>query len=217
MPQDSTTNNQLPSSLAVLRKFMRPARPSVEVCELCGAELAESHPHLLELDTRQISCGCEACAILFADQSAKKFRRIPRRIRFLANFQLTDEQWNQLYLPINLAFFFDSTKENKTIALYPSPAGATESLLSLDSWREIIAANPILGKMESDVEALLINRVGDKREYFIAPVDECFKLVGTIRAKWRGLSGGAEVWQEIDKFFNELKAKATIIGEVKNA
>ena len=35
--------------------------------------------------------------------------------------------------------------------------------------------------MEPDVEALLINRVGPAREYFLAPIDECYRLVGLIR------------------------------------
>jgi Family of unknown function (DUF5947) len=54
------------------------------------------------------------------------------------------------------------------------------------------------------VEALLVNRVGDKRMYFIAPIDKCYELVGTIRAHWKGLSGGEEVWREIDGFFAQL-------------
>ena len=55
--------------------------------------------------------------------------------------------------------------------------------------------------MEPDVEALLINRVGPAREYFLAPIDECYRLVGLIRLHWRGLSGGTEVWKEIQGFF----------------
>ncbi len=208
MPQDFTAENQIQSSLAVLRKFVRP-RPVAERCELCGAELRNEHQHLVELATRQIVCGCDACAILFSDQSAKKFRRVPRRIRSLMNFHLTDIQWNNLSLPISLAFFFHSTPEEKMVSLYPSPAGATESLLTLDAWYEIVAENPILEKMETDVEALLINRVGLKRDYFIAPMDECYKLVGLIRANWRGLSGGGEVWEKIEVFFADLKNRAS--------
>ena len=36
--------------------------------------------------------------------------------------------------------------------------GATESLLPLDTWRVIVDANPVLGGMEPDVEALSIVR-----------------------------------------------------------
>jgi len=33
-------------------------------------------------------------------------------------------------------------------------------------------------------------------------------LVGLIRAYWRGLSGGTEVWREISAFFAALKMKS---------
>ena len=97
--------------------------------------------------------------------------------------------------------------------MYPSPAGATESLLSFDTWDEIELENPVLLEMEADVEALLVNRIGHARgftkpEYYIVPIDECFKLVGLIRSRWQGLSGGTEVWQEIGQFFGDLKAKS---------
>jgi len=116
-------------------------------------------------------------------------------------------------MPINMAFFFESTPQGRMVALYPSPAGATESLLTLDSWSEIVQENTALKEMEADVEALLVNRLGHSRgftaaEYFIAPIDECFKLVGLIRAHWRGLSGGTEVWQQMARFFAELKEKS---------
>ncbi len=62
--------------------------------------------------------------------------------------------------------------------------------------------------MQPDVEALLVNRVGAAREYFIVPIDECYKLVGLIRLHWRGLSGGAVVWGEIARFFDDLRRKA---------
>ena len=40
--------------------------------------------------------------------------------------------------------------------------------------------------------------------YYRAPIDQCFRLVAILRKHWRGLSGGTEVWSEIDKFFREL-------------
>jgi hypothetical protein len=71
--------------------------------------------------------------------------------------------------------------------------------------------------MEPDVEALLVNRVRETREYYLVPIDACYKLVGLIRAHWRGLSGGAEVWHEIKHFFDELKERASPIKEESRA
>lgn len=192
---------------AALRRFIRP-RKIVERCDLCSVELFAEHQHLINPKTRQLSCACEACAILFSDQTDGRFKRVPRRASFLPDFRLTDMQWDGLMLPIQLAFFFHGTPEGKVIALYPSPAGATESLLSLETWEEIVQENAVLQKMQADVEALLVNRVGEKREYFIAPIDKCYELVGLIRANWRGLSGGVEVWKEIEQFFAKLKERS---------
>jgi len=209
------------SSFATLRQFIRQRAP-VERCELCSHELAADHPHLIEPLSRKLICACDACAILFSGSAETKYRRVPRRIRALPSFQLSDAQWESLMIPINLAFFFHSTPAGHVIALYPSPAGPTESLLTLDAWDEIVQANPILNQMEPDTEALLVNRVGSARghseaQYYLVPIDEGYKLVGLIRAHWRGLSGGSKVWEEIAVFFNRLKERAVTVGENANA
>ena len=135
---------------------------------------------------------------------------------------MTDSQWDGLMMPINMAFFFKSTPLGRVVALYPSPAGATESLLSFDTWDEIAIDNPVLLEMEADVEALLVNRIGHARgftnpEYYVVPIDQCFKLVGLIRSRWQGLSGGAEVWREIGEFFSDLKAKSPRLAQRSHA
>ncbi len=199
-----------------LQRFVRP-RKAVERCDLCSIELAPEHPHLIEPKNRQISCSCQPCAILFTNQTDGRYKRVPYETKFLPDFQMSDLQWNALMLPIQLAFFFKSSTEERVVALYPSPAGAMESLLTLESWEEIENENAVLQKMEADTEALLVNRVGDARDYFLAPIDKCFELVGTIRLKWTGLSGGTEAWNEIGKFFENLKANSRVVGEIKNA
>ena len=75
-------------------------------------------------------------------------------------------------------------------------------------WWVLVSANPVLGTMEPDVEALLVNRVGESRDYLIAPIDVCFELAGLIRMHWRGLSGGDEVWRKIDEFFARVRGEA---------
>ena len=200
--------NSPQSAVSVLRRFVRPRAAAAERCDLCGAEVPAEHSHLFEPPTRQLFCSCEACAILFSGQTGTKYRRVPRRVRYLADFRLADAQWDSLMIPIGMAFFFHSSPAGRTLALYPSPAGATESLLDLWAWAEVVEENPVLRELEPDVEALLVNRVRGANDYYLAPIDECFKLVGLIRAGWRGLSGGTEVWQEIERFFAELKGKA---------
>jgi len=190
-----------------LRQFAR-RRPPVERCELCSLALGPEHPHLVEAATRKLICACDACAVLFDRDQAGRYRRVPRDTRYLPDFQLSDVQWNALSIPVGLAFFFHSTAAGRVVAIYPSPAGATESLLDLDAWGDIVHDNPVLASIEPDVEALLVNRVGQAREHYLAPIDQCYRLVGLLRTHWRGISGGSEVWQEIERFFARLKRQA---------
>lgn len=216
------TSSQQPRDPAkafeTLRQFARKPQKRVEHCELCSVAVITDHPHLIELTHRRIVCACDACAMLFSGHPGSKYRRIPRRVRLLANFEMSDAEWDSLLIPINLAFFFQSSLDNRVSAMYPSPAGATESLLPLEAWTSIVETNPVLRDLESDVEALLINRVGHARgaapaDYYVVPIDACYRLVGLIRLHWKGLSGGAEVWQEIGGFFSGLRSQAEIVNE----
>lgn len=212
--KEAQNNTAQRSSLAALRQFVRErssAAPAtkLEHCELCAAVVGAEHLHLLEVANSRIICACEPCSILFSNHAAPRYRRIPARGRYLAEFGLDDLQWESLLIPIDMAFFFYSSVAGRVVAYYPSPAGAVESLLDLESWNEIVEQNPALRQLEPDVEALLANRTATPPEYFIAPIDQCFRLVGLMRTHWRGLSGGSEVQRQIRQFFDELKQRST--------
>ena len=178
-----------------------------EHCDLCSEPIPPEHRHLLDVSTREMMCACRPCSILFdrAAASEGKYRLIPDRHLSLEDFEMDDVQWESLRVPVDMAFFFYSTPAGRVVAFYPSPMGPTESLLKLGAWDELEAGNPVLKDMEQDVEALLVNRVRGARDHFLVPMDECYGLVGLIRTRWRGLSGGREVWEEIERFFEELR------------
>ncbi len=201
--------------LQALRQFVRerkPAQPPVEHCELCGEALASRHHHLLDLASHTIICACDACSILFNKDGAggRKYCLVPRRIQALPDFHMTDDQWDDLMIPVNMVYIYHGTASESARAFYPSPAGAMESLLSLEYWEVLVSSNPILREMEPDVEALLINRTQDRQEYFIVPIDTCYQLVGAIRISWKGLSGGEDVWKAIAEFFTNLRETAVV-------
>ncbi len=183
-----------------------------ERCELCATALAGDHPHLFEPSQGRLLCACDACSLLFyrragpATEGQAKYVRVPRYARRLTNFQMTDAEWNALMLPIDMAFFQHCTRVGRVLAYYPSPAGCTESLLELDAWRDLARNNPVLDDLAPDVETLLVNRTGQRRDYYIAPLDQCYKLAGLIRVHWQGLSGGELVWRKIEEFFESLDA-----------
>lgn len=221
MSSSEHTNNHddhSPAPFDVLRQFARrrEMRSPVEQCELCTAEIPTNHRHLLEVSNRGLICVCHPCSILFGDPvaGAGKYRLVPSRFLLLSDFQMTDEQWESLMIPVNMVYIFNSAIANRVMAFYPSPAGAMESMLSLEGWGELIGSNPILNELQPDVEALLINRVQNKgdgedyREHYIVPIDACYELVGLIRLKWKGLSGGEEVWKAIAEFFAGMRKRA---------
>jgi hypothetical protein len=193
--------------ISSLSKLRRAQAAPAETCDFCHAGLAENHQHVFQSATQKIECVCDACAILFSGQG-QKYRRVPRRVQFLPDFQLNDAQWDGLTIPIGIAFLYFSSSNDKVVALYPSPGGPIESLLRLDSWVEIVADNPVLETFEPDVEGLLVYRVHSVREHYRIPIDECFKLIGLIRLHWKGLSGGTDVWDRVSKFFTDLKQRS---------
>lgn len=201
----TTTDNAGRRPLATIQQFVRKPSERVEVCELCAAALGTQHQHLLELERQRVTCACDPCAILFGGNALQRYRRIPRDTSSLRDFSMDEHEWNSLLIPINLAFFVNSSTAGRVVAQYPSPGGAMESSLDLEYWNTIVERNPVLKKFEPDVEALLINRLNGKQQYFRAPIDQCFRLVGIIRMNWRGLSGGHQVWTEIERFFGELR------------
>ena len=66
-----------------------------------------------------------------------------------------------------------------------------------------MACSPSAGETP-EVEALLVNTTRGRREHWLVPIDDCFALVTLVRREWKGLSGGTRVWEEIDRFFDDL-------------
>ena len=182
------------------------AAAEVELCDLCGKPLDPDHRHLLHLVDRRILCTCEACLAMRGGDP--ELRPTGTRTLWLDDFTLSDETWASFGVPIGLAFFIDSTASGTVVALYPSPAGATESELEIETWRDLRAQNPVLMGLEADAEALIVNRTADPPEHAIAPIDECYRLVGLIKVNWEGISGGTGVERAIETFFAELREKA---------
>jgi hypothetical protein len=183
----------------------------VERCDLCAREIGVEHDHLIDPGERHLVCACGPCAVLFSAQAGARLKRVPRDVRALDDLTINDAQWEALRLPIDLAFFYHSTPQGRVVACYPSPAGATESLLELGTWAEIRAEHQALLGLQPDVQALLVNRVrrgAGSGGCFLVPIDQCFRLVGIIRLHWKGFTGGTAVWQQIDRFFDELHTRA---------
>jgi hypothetical protein len=183
----------------------QPASPE-ERCDLCTTTVPSDHRHMLNLYERQIVCVCESCWALRSGDA--EFRPTGTRTLWLDGFQLPEELWAQFRIPIGLAFFMHSSVTNCIVAMYPSPAGATESELHFETWDRLAGMNPVLRDLEPDAEALIVNRMSEPPAYAIAPIDRCYMLVGIVKAAWEGISGGANVESAIKGYFEELRRVA---------
>jgi Family of unknown function (DUF5947) len=201
---------------------------SAERCEMCREVLGEWHGHVVDLEKRSLSCTCRACYLLFTREGAAggRYRAVPEHVYHDPDRPLTDADWNELQIPVAMAFFFYNSALDRVVAGYPSPGGATECELDLAAWDRLAAAYPLLGTLAPDVEAILVNRADDgsagpggttpreapqtppRYEVFLIPVDECYSLVGELRMKWQGFDGGAEARAALATFLDGLRRRA---------
>ena len=205
------------ASSELLRRFEESQRPKPrpgEACEMCATPVPEEHSHIVNIESRELMCVCRGCYLLFAKEGAAqgKFRQVPERYLFDPCFALDNSQWEQIQIPVSMAFFFYNSTEERFVAFYPSPAGATESLLDLDAWREVIDANPSFEGLLPDVEALLLRQDDDRFECYLIPIDKAYELTALVRMNWKGFAGGEEVWQTIRAFFGDLRSRSAVVG-----
>jgi hypothetical protein len=189
-----------------LRRFARSdSRPR---CDLCAALLDERHGHLVALDQRALRCACRGCYLLFTPDGAggARLKAVPTRYLHDPANPVSAADWDALGIPVGTAFFFTNSDLDRVVACYPSPAGATESLLDLsdlDEWH-----HPLLAEAIPDVEAVFVHH-GDA---FLVPIDRCYALVGELRRRWRGIDGGAAARQVISDFAADLRNRTHVSG-----
>ncbi|MFE1878463.1 DUF5947 family protein [Streptomyces diastatochromogenes] len=182
----------------------RTATAEAEACELCAAPVADTHPHLYDIEAAEVRCVCRPCSVLFAEDGAGegRYRLVPRR-----RLRLPPVDTAVLGVPVGLVFFVPRSDGTVT-AQGPSPAGAMRWEVDAAAWQRLTATFPQLASMAPEVEALLVNTVRGLDEHWIVPVDDCFRMVALVRREWRGLSGGDGVWPAVERFFAELTERS---------
>jgi hypothetical protein len=198
-----TAATTLPAGLARLLRD-RPAPAPGERCEMCTESLDERHAHVVDLTGRSIMCCCRACGMLFTSTAAARgrYRTIPDRWLGDPDLVMTDRDWDRFQIPVRLAFFFRNSVQERVVAMYPGPGGATESDLPLDAWDDLLADSPLGRELQPDVEALLVDRgeAGAPPSCYLVPIDACYELVGRLRLSWTGFDGGPQARADIADF-----------------
>jgi hypothetical protein len=181
-----------------------------EKCEMCTAEIPAEHGHVADLEKSSLLCACRACYLLFTQGQAGRgrYRAVPDRYLVDPARPMALGEWDELEIPVGLAFFLRSSERDEVAGFYPSPAGATECRLDLAAWERLSTAHPLLGAIEPDVEAALISRTDNEIEHFLVPVDQCYELAGRMRMYWKGFDGGTEARQSIAEFLGNVRARA---------
>lgn len=184
--------------------------PPGESCEMCGVAILDEHPHVVNVDSRRLLCSCRPCYLLFTQDGAGhgNYRAVPDRYLVDPDGAIADAVWDDLQVPVGMAFFFHNSVLGRIVAQYPSPAGATESLLDLAAWDSFVATCRLAGELTPDVEALIVRRTRGVDECFLVPVDVCYELVGRIRMHWSGFDGGEEAQQDITDFFDRVRERS---------
>jgi hypothetical protein len=197
----------LPMAVAAPAAPAPAAHQDEEACELCGLPVSGEHKHLIQLEERRIVCVCATCWSLRSGDA--EFRPVGNRRVWLDDLRITGEQWAAFQIPIGLAFLMISSITGSVIALYPSPAGATESELDLRAWASVCEANPQL-ELEPDSEALVVNRLADPPQHMIVPIDAAYGLVGVVKTSWEGITGGAGVADAVAEYLEDLRARPAV-------
>jgi Family of unknown function (DUF5947) len=181
-----------------------------EKCEMCAAAIPAEHGHVADLEAATLICACRACYLLFTDSGAGRgrYKAVPDRYLYDAERQLPAPRWDQLDIPVGLAFFLHSSERGEVTGFYPGPAGATECRLDLRAWDALAADYPLLAAAAPDVEATLISRTDAGVECFLVPIDACYELAGRMRLYWRGFDGGAEARESIEAFLRDVRQRA---------
>lgn len=210
---------QPPRVAGGLRRFAQPAgrdaEPEPERCGLCGEVVGEGHRHLVDTRQRSLVCACRACALLFTRPGAAggRYRTVPDRVRHDPDAPLSVAEWDELRIPVSIAFFFVNSALGHVVASYPSPAGVTECELDLAAWGQVAAGHPLLRALAPDVEAILTvagpaSQSGHGIETFLVPIDLCYGLAGSLRLRWRGFDGGSEARAILSGFLDDLRARS---------
>jgi hypothetical protein len=182
----------------------------LERCEMCGTQAGSGHSHVADLAQSSLLCVCRACYLLFTHGSAGggRYQGVPDRWVRDPSRALSLVEWDELQIPVGLAFFLRGSRRGEMSGFYPSPAGVTECLLDMQAWARLAQAHPLLCAAQDDVEAVLIWRSDAAVEYYIVPIDACYELAGRMRMLWKGFDGGTEARRSIQEFLAGVRGRA---------
>jgi len=175
-------------------------------CELCSMAIDEGdHRHVVDVVDRKLQCACRPCALVF-EHDHGRLRAVPTDVR-VASRPFDAAERDALRVPVGLAFFLRSSALGRWVAIFPSPAGATEAEVKDDAAR-ILEGSLFARTAHDDVEAVMVRTNRDGQcDCFITPIDVCYECVASLRIHWKGIGGGDEAHAAIDAIVERLRER----------
>ena len=139
---------------------------------------------------------------------------MPDRYLYDPAHPMTEADWDQLEIPVGLAFFLRSSEDRQVAGFYTrARPGPTESPRSgrvgPDSPGPSAARRHRARRGGGPHHA----RTDDVIEYFLVPIDACYELAGRMRLHWRGFDGGTEARHAIAEFLDGVRSRARPLGQ----
>ena len=139
-----------------------------------------------------------------------KFRAVPERFLYDPSFQLTNAQWDELQIPVRVAFFFFNSSLDRVVAFYPSPAGRDRVVAAARApgraWSRPIQSSRSWSRTSR--HCWCTAAATRRSNAILVPIDACYELTGVVKRRWKGFDGGAETWGDIDAFFAGVREKS---------
>ena len=160
-------------------------------CRLCGEWLGEIHLHLWHVQERRSACACRRCETRDARNRMRGYRRMQPRVELLEGFEMSEAMWVALTTTVGLAnavaFFFRTSRTREVKACGPGRGESLdviETTVDPEAWATLVDRNPVLNDLESDVEALLVHRLGLNPEHYRVSINLAYRLTGLARGDW---------------------------------
>ena len=177
---------------------------------------ATTHSHVANIADRRLMCTCRGCYLLFTAAGGRRpadARGARRSTASSTTSRSPRQQWDDLAIPVDLVFLFRQSDAEDA-----DGRAAARRLLPEPGRRDRVRARPRRrgsgsprrtrrsATWPTTSQAALLRRTGPGEfTCLLVPIDACYELVGLVRKHWTGFSGGAEVWQRIDEFFDRCR------------
>lgn len=181
-----------------LQAFVRAPQPSH--CDVCGDALPQEHVHLSIHGQRALRCACVACG---SAAHTGGWQRVDTHL-WPVDLSIENTLWMSLGIPINLAFLLHRPGDADPVALFPSPAGLTETPLPMAGWQAVLSAGAERLQLGA-TQAILAWRLSSPHRYYVASLDVCYEIAGLLRVHWRGLAGGPAAQLLLDRLIKERR------------